>query len=162
MLNAEACCAAPEWFNKPPGTDHPTPPHQGNCYFNLTPPGVLTRWVALDPVDAEKAACATYGARTSNGARPHDRSSLRGFLQEISDYAAHDRTQKVPIHLQPCDATVHHGWTVHRADPNQSTDRQRRSFAMVFKDVRYQRDEELYCRYEQSLATQHSTMRLNS
>ena len=22
----------PEWFNKPPGTDHPTPPHQDNFY----------------------------------------------------------------------------------------------------------------------------------
>ena len=27
----------PEWFNKPPGTNHVTPPHQDNYYFCLAP-----------------------------------------------------------------------------------------------------------------------------
>src|SRR6185295_199941 len=40
-----------EWFNKPPGIEHPTPPHQDNYYFCLRPPNVLTVWLAIDPVD---------------------------------------------------------------------------------------------------------------
>ena len=162
LLGEEACCASPEWFNKPPGTDHPTPPHQDNYYFNLTPPSVLTIWVALDPVDAENGCLRYVPGSHLDGARPHVHSSVLGFSQGISDYGDLDRGQEVPMHLQPGDATAHHGWTVHRADPNQSTQRQRRSFAMVFKGMSCQRDEEAYRRYEQSLAKQHSTLGLNS
>src|SRR5262245_46137890 len=32
----------PEWFNKPAGTNHVTPPHQDNYYFCLKPPNVCT------------------------------------------------------------------------------------------------------------------------
>lgn len=39
----------PEWFNKPAGTNHVTPPHQDNFYFSLTPANVVTIWLALDP-----------------------------------------------------------------------------------------------------------------
>ena len=49
----------PEWFNKPPGTEHPTPPHQDNYYFCLRPCNVLTMWLALDDVDAENG-CLRY------------------------------------------------------------------------------------------------------
>jgi phytanoyl-CoA hydroxylase len=162
LLGEEARCESPEWFNKPPGTDHPTPPHQDNYYFNLVPPSVLTIWVALDPVDAENG-CLRYVPRSHlNGARPHDHSSVLGFSQGISNYGDGDLAQEIPIHLQPGDATVHHGWTVHRADPNQSTERHRRSFAMVFKGISCQRDEQAYRRYEESLAKQHSTLGLNS
>jgi len=35
---------APEWFNKPPATNHITPPHQDNYYFCLEPPNVVTIW----------------------------------------------------------------------------------------------------------------------
>src|SRR3954471_22237716 len=51
----------PEWFNKPPGTEHRTPPHQDNYYFNLKPAQVLTIWVALDPVD-DGNGCLRYVA----------------------------------------------------------------------------------------------------
>ncbi len=34
FLAGEPCQAqGTEWFNKPPKTDHPTPPHQDNYYF---------------------------------------------------------------------------------------------------------------------------------
>lgn len=35
LVGEPAACESPEWFNKPPGTNHPTPPHQDNYYFNL-------------------------------------------------------------------------------------------------------------------------------
>ena len=43
----------PQWFNKPPGTNNVTPPHQDNYYFCLAPSNVVTVWMALDDVDAE-------------------------------------------------------------------------------------------------------------
>ncbi len=162
LLGEEACCDSPEWFNKPPGTDHPTPPHQDNYYFNLIPPSVLTIWVALDAVDTDNGCLRYVPGSHLNGARPHRRSSVLGFSQGISDYADHDMAREVAVHLQPGDASVHHGWTVHRADPNQSTRRHRRSFAMVFKGISCQRDEEAYRRYAQALAAQHDTLGLES
>ena len=51
LVGEEANADSPEWFNKPPGTNSPTPPHQDNYYFCLNPPNVLTIWLALDPVD---------------------------------------------------------------------------------------------------------------
>ena len=59
LLGEDVICLSSEWFNKPPGTDHPTPPHQDNYYFNLAPPKVLTIWLALDPVDEENG-CLRY------------------------------------------------------------------------------------------------------
>src|SRR6476660_793451 len=46
LLGEPATAEQPEWFNKPPGTNHVTPPHQDNYYFCLTPPSVLTIWLA--------------------------------------------------------------------------------------------------------------------
>ncbi|MDG2130666.1 MAG: phytanoyl-CoA dioxygenase family protein [Fuerstiella sp.] len=162
LLGEEADCESPEWFNKPPGSNHPTPPHQDNYYFNLTPPNVLTMWVALDAVDAENGCLRYLPGSHKNGARPHERSSVLGFSQGISDYSDQDKAQEVPVHLQPGDVTVHHGWTVHRADSNRSAHRHRRSFAMVFNGTSCERDEEAYRRYEHALATQHNSLGLES
>src|SRR5881398_481464 len=35
LVGEQAACETPEWFNKPPGTNHITPPHQDNYYFCL-------------------------------------------------------------------------------------------------------------------------------
>jgi phytanoyl-CoA hydroxylase len=160
LLGEEAHCESPEWFNKPPGTDHPTPAHQDNYYFNLTPPNVLTIWVALDLVDTENGCLRYLPGSHCGGARPHNRSSVLGFSQGISDYGDADFTDEVPILLQPGDASIHHGWTVHRADANQSNARNRRSFAMVYKGVSCHRDEAAYQRYEAALDNQHDELGL--
>ena len=59
LIGEPATADQPEWFNKPPGTHHVTPPHQDNYYFCLEPANVLTMWMALDPVDAENG-CLRY------------------------------------------------------------------------------------------------------
>src|SRR4051812_3885718 len=61
LICEPAACEAPEWFNKPPGAEHPTPPHQDNYYFCLKPPQVATLWLALDPV-GEENGCLRYVA----------------------------------------------------------------------------------------------------
>ena len=122
-----------EWFNKPPGTDSPTPPHQDNYYFCLRPPSVLTIWLALDPVDEENGCLRYVAGSHRRGIRPHARSNILGFSQGITDYGDEDRAREVVIRLQPGDAVVHHGDTIHRADPNRSPVRNRRAFAMVVR-----------------------------
>lgn len=38
LCGEESNAQEPEWFNKPAGTNHVTPPHQDNYYFCLAPP----------------------------------------------------------------------------------------------------------------------------
>lgn len=160
LIGEPASCEQPEWFNKPPGTNHVTPPHQDNYYFCLAPANVLTIWLALDAVDAENGCLRYVDGSHRLGFRTHARSRILGFSQGITDYAADDFTREVAILLQPGDAVVHHGMTIHRADANLSATRNRRSFAMVFRGESCQRDEAAYSRYTAAAREQHEAMGL--
>jgi len=155
LIGEEVTALGPEWFNKPPGTSHPTPPHQDNYYFNLVPPNVATIWLALDEVDEENGCLRYVPGSHLKGFRPHSRTSVLGFSQGITDYGAEDYASEELMILNPGDAIIHHGNTIHRAEPNQSPTRHRRSFAMVLKGVSCRRDEEAYERYLNAAKSQH-------
>ena len=70
------------------------------------------------------------------------------------------RRARFPIELAPGDAVVHHGWLIHRADPNRSSTRHRRGFALVYKSLRCQPDAELLARHAADLKAQHTKMGL--
>lgn len=158
LLGEAATAQGVEWFNKPPGTEHPTPPHQDNFYFCFTPPKVLTMWLALDDVDEENGCLRYIPGSHQRGIRPHRRTQTLGFSQGISDFSEDDYATEVAIHCQPGDLLIHHGDTIHRADANRSATRHRRSFALVFQGVSCQRDDQAYQRYLQSASTQHREM----
>lgn len=161
LLVGEECAAQePEWFNKPPGIEHPTPPHQDNYYFCLRPPNVATLWLALDPVDEENGCLRYVAGSHRSGLRPHDATSVLGFSQGISDYGAADEAAEVTVTLAPGDLVAHHGETIHRAGPNGSAARHRRAFAMVFRGRSCRRDERAFEKYESALAAQHERLQL--
>jgi len=158
LLGEAVTAQGVEWFNKPPGTNHPTPPHQDNFYFCFTPPQVLTMWLALDVVDEENGCLRYIPGSHRRGIRPHRRTQTLGFSQGIADYGAGDHAAEVAIHCQPGDVLIHHGDTIHRATANQSATRHRRSFALVFQGASCQRDAAAYERYLQSASSQHRDM----
>lgn len=162
LVGEPATCETPEWFNKPPGTNHVTPPHQDNYYFCLAPPNVVTIWLALDDVDDENGCLRYVPGSHSVPIRPHNRSNVLGFSQGISDYGDADLTAEVRIHLAPGDVTAHHGNTIHRADANTSRTRNRRAFAMVFKGESCRRDEAAFTRYMSAVKEQHQQMGLKT
>ena len=160
-LMGEACAAKePEWFNKPPATDHPTPPHQDNYYFCLKPSLAMTLWLAIDPVDEENGCLRYVAGSHKRGIRPHRQTSVLGFSQGISDYGEQDSDHEVQVTLEPGDLAVHHCETIHRADPNRSLSRQRRAFAQVFVGARATRDAEAFQQYQSSVKSQHEDMGL--
>ena len=161
LIGESSSCDQPEWFNKPPGTNHVTPPHQDNYYFCLAPSNVLTIWLALDKIDAENGCLRYVIGSHREGFRKHARSRILGFSQGIVDYTSDDFIRERAILLEPGDAVVHHGMTIHRADANHSSTRHRRSFAMVFRGVSCQRDEAAYDRYKNSARSQHQELGLN-
>ncbi|MBM3279719.1 MAG: phytanoyl-CoA dioxygenase family protein [Candidatus Handelsmanbacteria bacterium] len=158
LVGEEVSCDAPEWFNKPPGVEHPTPPHQDNYYFCLSPPRVVTLWLALDQVDEEKGCLRYVRGSHMRGIRPHGLSAILGFSQAITDYSEADRVLECKIELEPGDAVAHHGNTIHRADPNRSARGHRRAFAMVYKGESCRRDETAFARYQQSVQSQHEKL----
>ncbi len=160
LLGEPVRCEYPEWFNKPPGEEAPTPPHQDNYYFCLTPPQVLTMWMALDRVDQENGCVRYVRGSHLKGIRPHGRSAILGFSQGILDYGDADRDREVPTALEPGDVIVHHGNTIHLASPNCTKDRHRRAFAMVIKGVSAERDDVAYQRYMDAVKRQHEQLGL--
>src|SRR5262245_46002797 len=84
----------PEWFDKPPGTQHVTPPHQDNFYFCLKPPNVVTVWMALDVIDDENGCLRYVAGSHHRGIRPHGRPNILRFSQGITDYGPEDRPRE--------------------------------------------------------------------
>lgn len=160
LMGEEVSTVEPEWFNKPRGTNHITPPHQDNFYFCLSPPHVVTLWLALDVVDEENGCLRYVPSSHLLGIRPHGRSNVLGFSQGILDYGDEDRQLEVPIRLQPGDVVAHHGNLIHRADANCSLGRERRAFAIVYRGVSCQRDEAAYASYQAALQAQHLQLKL--
>ena len=162
LIGETATADQPEWFNKPPGTHHVTPPHQDNYYFCQAPANVLTIWMALDPVDAENGCLRYVDGSHTRGFRQHARSQILGFSQGINDFTTDDFNREVAAIMQPGDVVAHHGMTIHRADANLSLTRHRRSFAMVFTGASCRRDEAAFARYTESARAQHTAMGLKT
>lgn len=156
LVGESVTAQEPEWFNKPPGCDHPTPPHQDNYYFCLAPPNVVTLWLALDDV-TQSNGCLRYVAGSHcRGVRPHNRTAVLGFSQGIADYGPADLEDECSISLKAGDVVAHHGNTIHRAEPNSTADRHRRAFAMVFRGESCRRDDAAFARYTEELQRQHA------
>ena len=158
LLEEEVVPKQPQWFNKPPGTEHPTPPHQDNYYFCLTPNTSITLWLALDPIDQENGCLRYLPGSHRHGIQEHGASRVLGFSQGIEHYGAKEIAREVEICCQPGDLLAHHGETIHRADPNRSRDRHRRAFAVVYYTESAVRDEVAYQAYQARLDRQHQTM----
>src|SRR5437764_9557158 len=86
LLGEEAQAQEPEWFNKPPGTQSPTPPHQDNYYFNLKPPSVLTIWMALYLVAKKNASFASVPASHGGVIPRTNPTTVFAFRRGITNY----------------------------------------------------------------------------
>ena len=95
VIGEEAITKGSKWFNKPPKTEHPTPPHQDNYYFKLSPPNVASLWLAIDPINEENGCLRYIPGSHRRGIRPHARTSILGFSQGITDYSTSDEEAEV-------------------------------------------------------------------
>jgi len=156
---AEACIGPVhpqnvEYFDKPPGRNHETPPHQDGYYFCLTPNEACTVWIPLAPIDESNGALTYIKGSHKLGVRPHDASNLLGFSQGLTE---DPRTLGEPVlcAVQPGDVLIHHSLTIHYAGPNRSA-RRRPVIAYTFFSAAAQPDHEAKARYEAALRRQHT------
>ena len=143
-----------EYFDKPPGKNQPTPPHQDGYYFCLQPNLACTLWIPLESVDQSNGALTYFRGSHQFGVREHSASSILGFSQGLADDPA-SLGEPVLCAVEPGDILVHHSLTVHMAGPNSSPNRRRRAIAYVFFSAAASRDEEAWSRYEAALLRQH-------
>lgn len=152
LLNDDAVPRGVEYFNKPSGKNTATPPHQDGYYFMLEPCEAVTFWLALDDVDEENGCLRYVAGSHQRGIRPHGRTQTLGFSQGITDFGTPDDvSHEVPCSAHPGDVLVHHACTIHRADPNRSENRQRRSLGLVYYAARAKPDQAALEAYQAKL-----------
>jgi phytanoyl-CoA hydroxylase len=122
-----------QYFDKPPGMNSPTPPHQDGYYFMLEPNEAVTMWLALDDVDEENGCVRYVRGSHRQGLRPHGMTKTLGFSQGLLDFGSgDDEMNAVAMPAKPGDLLVHHSLAVHWAEGNRSPERHRRSLGMVY------------------------------
>ncbi|MFL6128912.1 MAG: phytanoyl-CoA dioxygenase family protein [Mycobacteriales bacterium] len=149
LLGEPVTARPPMWLNKPAGADHPTPPHQDNIAFCLTPPSGTQIFLATEPVDLENGCLRYLPGSHRRGMRPHAFTGVRGFSLGITDFSAAEEAAEVVVELRAGDAVAHHPVTVHRALPNRSRSRSRAAFAMTFEGASARIDQAAMDRAEQ-------------
>ncbi|MDB4634467.1 phytanoyl-CoA dioxygenase family protein, partial [Rubripirellula sp.] len=78
LLGGECVPMNLQYFNKFPGANKPTPPHQDGYYFMITPCEAVTMWLALDEVDDENGCIRYLPGSHRNGLLPHTRTTTLG------------------------------------------------------------------------------------
>ena len=141
---AELCCV--ETFNKPAKVGSGVPSHQDNAYFCLTPPDVLTLWVAIDPVTIENGAVHFIKGSHKAGMLPTKPSGVLGNSVGLVDPPSVPKTDQFCATLDPGDATIHHCQTIHESDPNGS-DRSRLGLLFVYRGKHTKTDDHLKAIY---------------
>jgi len=152
LLNDRVVPRNLQYFNKPPRVGQPTPAHQDGFYFMLEPCEAITFWLALDVTD-EGNGCVRYVPGShQQGLRHHGRTGTLGFSQGITDYSDCDSERELALHANPGDLLAHHALTIHRADGNQSRDRNRRALGFIYYAERAKQDQEAFEQYQIQLA----------
>ena len=139
-----------QYFNKPPLTGKPTPPHQDGYYFMLEPNEAVTMWLGLDPVDEENGCVRYLKGSHRRGMRPHGKTGTLGFSQGITDYGK-EVDKEVWWVTKPGDLLVHHSLTIHRADANRSSDRTRKALGFIYYAQKAKEDTAAKTAYQQKL-----------
>lgn len=152
LLGGECIPMNLQYFNKAPGCNQPTPPHQDGYYFMITPCEAVTMWLALDEVDDETGCIRYLAGSHRTGLLPHARTTTLGFSQGIETYfQQHDTNSETAMHASPGDLLAHHALTIHRADANKSTDRQRRAIGFIYYSAKAKQDVVAHKAYQDQL-----------
>lgn len=123
-----------QYFNKPPGANSPTPPHQDGHALEDDAGDTVELWLALD--DADDDTGCIYYVRGSHvlGLLPHHESVLPGSPQCLVDDAPCEDTRNcVPVRVRAGDLLAHHALTIHWTHRNESNHRHRRALTLVYQ-----------------------------
>jgi len=142
-----------QYFNKPPGSNDATPPHQDGAFFFLQSGSALTMWLALEDVEEEQGCVRYIHGSHKLGLRPHVNSGVLGFSQRIEDFGTqHDQENEVPCPADAGQLIVHHDRMIHYAHRNTTLDRGREALGFIYYGESAKDDAKAYQEYQAELA----------
>ncbi len=144
LLHGEPVLIGVETFNKPSRVGSGVPPHQDNAYFCMTPPDVLTVWIAIDAVTEDNGPVTYWPGSHKDGMRPHVKSGVSGNSMGLAEPLG-EHEAYAPL-LAPGDALIHHSETIHYSSPNNS-DFSRCGLLLVFRGAHCEVDKALKAAY---------------
>ncbi len=100
--------------------------HQDVTYWGLEPPSALTVWYAVDGSDLENGCMRVLPGTHRGGIRTHGQAAASGNLLSINQevpITPQEEGAAVDLILQPGEASIHDGATIHGSLPNLSTRR---------------------------------------
>lgn len=108
-------------------------------------------WMALEPADEENGCVKYIKASHLTGMRPHGRTKVSGFSQQILDYGPADVEKEIAIQAQPGDLLIHHSLTIHCAGGNNSATRSRKALGLIYFGLSAKEDVEAKAAYKKKL-----------
>lgn len=137
VLRGPVAGANVHYYDKPPGANSKTPPHQDGVYARLAPKDTVELWLALDDAD-ENTGCLHY-VRGSHvmGLLPHSETGIPSFHLGLSDTSPCDDPRTlVPCRVRAGDLLVHNALTIHWASENTSGHKHRRALGFLYVSQR--------------------------
>jgi non-haem Fe2+, alpha-ketoglutarate-dependent halogenase len=110
------------WFTKLPGDKTYVSWHQDGMYWKMSPPKIVTAWLALAPSTPGNGCMRVVTGTHTQPALPHrETHASDNALSRGQDIAVDvDESKVVNLCLQPGEASLHHVWIVHGSKANMS------------------------------------------
>lgn len=122
------------WFTKMIGDKTFISWHQDGTYWKLSPPKVVTAWVALTPsqpvTGCMRIAPGTHLTPAMPQRQTDNQNNALSRGQEIAVKV--DEKHAVDLALMPGEMSLHNIWIAHGSNPNQSTDTPRIGLAIRY------------------------------
>jgi non-heme Fe2+,alpha-ketoglutarate-dependent halogenase len=98
--------------------------HQDGAYNGVSPPEVLTIWVALSEASVEMGCMKMLKGSHQHGLRVHvDRKADHNLLSRGQQIDILEKAPIIDLALMPGEMSVHHSYAVHSSEPNRSDQR---------------------------------------
>lgn len=124
LLGPDILLYSTSFIIKEPHTKTHVSWHQDLTYWGLSSDEQVSAWVALSPATVKSGCMMMIPGSHKEGQREHktgdDADNVLLSSQHIEGV---DITKARPLVLQPGEASLHHGWTMHSSTPNRSDDR---------------------------------------
>lgn len=125
LIGPNILCWGTDFFIKNPGDGKIVSWHQDSTYWGLSPPEIVTAWIALAPSTPDAGCLRVIPGSHLRDQLPHrDSYATNNLLSRGQEVAVEvDERAAVDVVLQPGEASIHHVRLVHGSGPNVSRDR---------------------------------------
>jgi hypothetical protein len=132
ILGPDLLCWSAQFFAKNAGDPGYVSWHQDATYWGLSPPDVVTAWVAFTPSTVQSGCMRVIPGTQQRQVAHHDTFAEANLLSRGQEIAMEvDESQAVDVVLAPGEMSLHHVLICHGSEPNRA-DHRRVGFAIRY------------------------------